>query len=129
MKYVEGKCIEVWSNGIRLGFILEDWFYPCPGVQISGEEMMDIGAKMCGMSIIPVTTPELTIDDWKSQAATLRDEAERRTGAPSNSLSDRVSESLRDPGVERTAARRRRGAPDAREVKSIIDECRRRDSK
>ena len=128
-RYIEGSCIEVWTNGQRVGFIFEDWFYPVPGVQLSGEELTDIGTKMMGLSIIPVTTPELSIDDWKSQAATLRAEAERRRGAPANSLTDRVAESLADPHDRDRGARRRRGAPDARDPQSIIDECRRRDTK
>lgn len=96
MKYVEGTAIEVWSNGIRLGFIFEDWFYPSPGVQISGEELMDIGTRLLGLSIIPVTTPGLSID-----AATLLDATDRRKDAPSNSLRDRVSDAMNPTNKDR----------------------------
>lgn len=63
MKFVEGTCTEVWSNGIRLGIILEEWFYPAANVQIAPEELIKIANRMAPPIVLKVRDGEIVGDN------------------------------------------------------------------
>ena len=46
MKIQRIEAGEIWGNGKRLGLIVEDWFYPVSGAQLSAEELLQIAKAM-----------------------------------------------------------------------------------
>lgn len=81
MKIQEINAREVWANKIRIGFIVENWFYPAPGVQISPEELRQIAKAIQAGGRLerrPITQVGCVL---------------------ANDMSDRVSESL-SPGEQ-----------------------------
>lgn len=46
MKIQKIEAEEIWGNGKRLGLIVEQWFYPVPGAQLSAEELLQIAKAM-----------------------------------------------------------------------------------
>ncbi len=50
--HVEGQ--EVWVHGRRVGIIVEEWFYPVPGAQLSAGDLGEIAKEM---EISPLSNP------------------------------------------------------------------------
>lgn len=46
MKIQRINAGEVWVHGKRVGLIIEEWFYPVPGAQLSAEELSQIACAM-----------------------------------------------------------------------------------
>ncbi len=42
MKINKFKASEIWINDKRVGIIVEEWFYPAPGVQLGAKELRNI---------------------------------------------------------------------------------------
>ena len=46
MKIQRINAGEVWVHAKRVGLIIEEWFYPVPGAQLSAEELSQIAQSM-----------------------------------------------------------------------------------
>jgi hypothetical protein len=44
VKLLKIEAIEVWLQGVRAGYIVENWFYPAANIQLSTEELNKIAA-------------------------------------------------------------------------------------